>query len=619
MAGRDVVAELSVNLTLETASFASGASVAEARAKTMEGRLQRLGTVAKGAGNQVAGMATGFLTGLGTAAVAGLGAAAVASLDYASSLGETAQQLGVTTKELQSYRYAATQAGIEQGTMDQSLAKLTKNLGEAASGTGPAAAAFERLGISTRNADGSFKTAGQAIPEIAEKLKGIANPAERAAILTDLFGKSGQKLLPLLSDGAKGVNELAGAAEKLGIIISDEQIAKADEAADKLAAYKQVLGAKIAIGTVTGLDALTAAGDFLDRWAAGSNAAVKSFVDSTRIGFENVGKVVGFLKNVFTGLPAAVGGALANMLGQVSAQLGAKFTSIIEGAKAKVEQLRQTFFNLWDRVTRRSYVPDMVDDISREMDRLGPDMVDKAAKATAAAGGKFKTLRDEVNALMGELFPEIERALEQGVKLDTIIKGLKGGILNDDQAADATRRLWGAQDIMPTGVGAPTPEELDISEDVERLKEQFEVLGDGAGKLSEKWEGAAQAIVGLVQGLFGGSKTGRLFGALLQGGLGIAKAFGGFRANGGPVVPGKHYVVGENGPEYFSPGRRGMITPANDGGGFGRIQIVPSPYFNAVVDSRASNVAAPLAGRAAMTGAAGGMAGVARQKQRAIP
>lgn len=44
MAGRDVVAELSVNLTMETAAFSSGASVAEARARTMEGRLDKLGT-----------------------------------------------------------------------------------------------------------------------------------------------------------------------------------------------------------------------------------------------------------------------------------------------------------------------------------------------------------------------------------------------------------------------------------------------------------------------------------------------------------------------------------------------------------------------------------------------
>lgn len=37
--------------------------------------------------------------------------------------------------------------------------------------------------------------------------------------------------------------------------------------------------------------------------------------------------------------------------------------------------------------------------------------------------------------------------------------------------------------------------------------------------------------------------------------------FGGFRASGGPVEPGKAYVVGEKGPELFSPGVSGNIIP----------------------------------------------------------
>jgi phage-related minor tail protein len=36
--------------------------------------------------------------------------------------------------------------------------------------------------------------------------------------------------------------------------------------------------------------------------------------------------------------------------------------------------------------------------------------------------------------------------------------------------------------------------------------------------------------------------------------------FGGFRAEGGPVTGGSSYIVGENGPELFSPSRSGYIT-----------------------------------------------------------
>ena len=47
----------------------------------------------------------------------------------------------------------------------------------------------------------------------------------------------------------------------------------------------------------------------------------------------------------------------------------------------------------------------------------------------------------------------------------------------------------------------------------------------------------------------------------------LSGSFGGARANGGPVSSGSTYLVGERGPELFTPGRSGMITPNGAGGG----------------------------------------------------
>lgn len=44
-------------------------------------------------------------------------------------------------------------------------------------------------------------------------------------------------------------------------------------------------------------------------------------------------------------------------------------------------------------------------------------------------------------------------------------------------------------------------------------------------------------------------------------------SFGGGRASGGAVYPGKYYVVGENGPELLVPGTSGMVIPNRGGGG----------------------------------------------------
>lgn len=46
----------------------------------------------------------------------------------------------------------------------------------------------------------------------------------------------------------------------------------------------------------------------------------------------------------------------------------------------------------------------------------------------------------------------------------------------------------------------------------------------------------------------------------------VSSLFGGKRANGGPVVAGRGYLVGENGPETFYPNATGRVMP-NQGGG----------------------------------------------------
>ena len=52
----------------------------------------------------------------------------------------------------------------------------------------------------------------------------------------------------------------------------------------------------------------------------------------------------------------------------------------------------------------------------------------------------------------------------------------------------------------------------------------------------------------------------------------IDKVFGGFKASGGPVTSGTSYVVGERGPELFTPNRSGTIIPNGAmGGGGGQV------------------------------------------------
>lgn len=226
-----LIGALRISLGMESASFEKGAKRSAAEIDALGDRAEQLGFRVGRATKAMIGLATVVA---GSAFVAGLKGAVTASLDLAGGLGEAAQQIGVTVRELQVLRYAAMQAGVAQEEMDGALAKGTKALGQAALGAAAPKKAFDALGVSVRDTNGHVKTIGVALPEIAERLSKIPDPAQRAAAEVAIFGRTGQKLDTILTGGKKGLEDYGKAAEEAGLIIGDDLARKADDAADKV-------------------------------------------------------------------------------------------------------------------------------------------------------------------------------------------------------------------------------------------------------------------------------------------------------------------------------------------------------------------------------------------------
>ncbi|HEX8415313.1 MAG TPA: hypothetical protein VF637_15740 [Sphingomicrobium sp.] len=238
------IGALRVVLGLDSAQFSTGAKAAENRAEQMGLKIGRSMRGAAGGVSDLARTINGLTTVVGAGTVLVLASQA---LDYASSLGEVSQQLGVTTKDLQEYRYAASQVGISSEEMDKALAKLTVTMGQARDGVAKPVSAFKELSdILGKDVLKNAATAGDAIPLIADALSKVEDPARRAALEVSLFGKTGQKLDTLLAGGSGAVNELRDAAQSLGVVLSEDQIANADKTADKITELKLVLEANIA-------------------------------------------------------------------------------------------------------------------------------------------------------------------------------------------------------------------------------------------------------------------------------------------------------------------------------------------------------------------------------------
>ncbi len=78
----------------------------------------------------------------------------------------------------------------------------------------------------------------------------IHNPTERATAAIELFGKSGQSLLPLLMQGSEGIAAAQREAEKLGLSFSRidaHQVEQANEAIVRLKAVFTGIGNQLAI------------------------------------------------------------------------------------------------------------------------------------------------------------------------------------------------------------------------------------------------------------------------------------------------------------------------------------------------------------------------------------
>jgi hypothetical protein len=168
------------------------------------------------------------------AGVAGLGALTSKLLTLGDRIGKVSIQTGVSAEKLQAFQFAAEQSGVGAELMNKSLQKLNRNIGEAAEGTGPAAEALDALGISALTSSGQIKSTEVIFQDIARAFGNVESDAMRAKIASDLFGRAGVELIPLLSAGADGVDKFGKQLESVGGVINEKSIQSIQDLNDKI-------------------------------------------------------------------------------------------------------------------------------------------------------------------------------------------------------------------------------------------------------------------------------------------------------------------------------------------------------------------------------------------------
>ena len=205
------------------------------------GGVTNQSNAAAGAMGKLRGAASGAMGALrGLLPVLGVGAMAKFAkdnIDAADSMSKMSQRTGVAAPMLDKFRKVAELSDTSIESLGKGFKTLASNMYDAqAKGTGPAAEAFNKLGIAITDSNGKLRESDQVMLDVADKFKQMADGPEKAALAADLFGaKIGDELIPLLNSGGDAVRNM-------GTSLTQEFADKAAAFNDRLETMQEKLG-----------------------------------------------------------------------------------------------------------------------------------------------------------------------------------------------------------------------------------------------------------------------------------------------------------------------------------------------------------------------------------------
>lgn len=443
-------------------------------------------------------------------------------------------------------------------------------------------------------------------------------PIAAAAAAVYLAWQNWDTIKPILADL---LGQIRAFAEGLGLVEANASATteELNRFADNRRAGEELRSISTALQKAADdFDAFNAANR---KWAVENGATIPQLLQSAWTAFQNFTQQLnGFglaVKSAFADLAnGAVNSMRALALG-VKQWLQDKLAAVFAWVGEKTRQVSGYFFDMYDAVVGHSYVPDMVEGIAAEMARLQGVMVSPARAATGAVTDSMRAMAQDTTALLSRLFPEVERLM--GYRRDLAAIDKLG--MSDDQKTEARRRA--GQLYRGETPGSRGSSDV-ISASTENIYKGLTVANDMLDKFGSKGEAVsvrvaqsfkdmAAATLSALDRLAGAMKGGGfldilgaviglglqlgsagLFGKKVQGNLN--KSIPGF-ANGTNFAPGGLSLVGERGPELVNLPRGAGVMSNRELRNLGgtSVQVIPSPYFDVVVDGRVQRAAPGIA------------------------
>lgn len=220
----------------------------------------------------------------------GLAIVTKAALNTAENLSDMANKANVTVQRLQELRFAADQNGASARDMDDALTRLSRRMSLfAESGGGPAKTAIEALGIQVTDTSGNLRKSGDVFDEIVAKLERLRNNSQKAALASALFGEdAGPRLVPLLTLGSKGIDDLARKADRLGLVMDEVGVRDSAEASAQFRALADAIRTKLTTAIV----------ENGETWKALANGLTDTVLPAMTAVLNVIGDIVGAIRSM---------------------------------------------------------------------------------------------------------------------------------------------------------------------------------------------------------------------------------------------------------------------------------------------------------------------------------
>ena len=366
------------------------------------------------------------------AAVAAATAAGVAmvrsGLQTVDAQAKLAQSLGTTVASIQTLERAGELAGVSISGIEQATKDLMRRLSQAASGTGPAADALDRLGLSA--SDLIALPLDQRVGAINAAIEEFVPAAERAAVAGQLFGEEGSIAMSRIDTAT--LRQATEDVLAFGVVVSEQdadQIERTNDAISRLGLIWRGLSNQLAVAAAPALEAV-----------ADAMAAVASRTGPLGIAirglFDNIGRLTTYaatfaafmagrwvagmaaaalsVRGLATGLVVLRGALIRTGIGALivgAGELVFQFTKLVAGAGgigAALGLLKDVAREVWDRIglgaaAAWSKIEASWAGLQATVYAAMQSAVEAVAGFGNSAAGVFQGAYDAVKAIWGQL------------------------------------------------------------------------------------------------------------------------------------------------------------------------------------------------------------------------